>query len=89
VRKLVLTVNSDSSSVKSTAFAAGLDGVGWFHLVGDVIDPVPGLGARAAYVKQFIRDRLIDHKEYIHTHGGDMPENRDWFWKTAPTRRKS
>ena len=33
-----------------------------FHLVGDVIDRVPKLGARAAYAKQAIRDKLIDHK---------------------------
>ena len=51
-----------------------------FHLVGDVIDRVPGLGSRAAYAKQFIRDKLMDHKEYIHKHGEDMPEIRDWKW---------
>ena len=33
-----------------------------FHLVGDVIDRVPKLGARAAYAKQAIRDKLIDHQ---------------------------
>ncbi len=36
-----------------------------FHLVGDVIDRVPKLGERAAYAKQEIRDKLIDHREYI------------------------
>ena len=36
-----------------------------FHLVGDVIDRVPKLGARAAYAKQAIRDKLIEHKQYI------------------------
>ena len=36
-----------------------------FHLVSDVIDRVPKLGPRAAYAKQAIRDKLIDHKEYI------------------------
>jgi xylulose-5-phosphate/fructose-6-phosphate phosphoketolase len=51
-----------------------------FHLVGDVIDRVPGLGARAAYAKQFIRDKLIDHKQYICQYGQDMPEIRDWQW---------
>jgi xylulose-5-phosphate/fructose-6-phosphate phosphoketolase len=52
-----------------------------FHLVGDVIDRLPALGARAAYVKQFIREKLIDHKNYIDRHGEDMPEVRDWKWK--------
>ncbi len=51
-----------------------------FHLVGDVIDRVPSLGPAAAYAKQFIRDRLIDHKNYIDKHGEDMPEIRDWKW---------
>jgi xylulose-5-phosphate/fructose-6-phosphate phosphoketolase len=52
-----------------------------FHLVGDVIDRVPGLDASAAYTKQFIRDRLIDHKNYIHKYGQDMPEIRNWKWR--------
>ncbi len=51
-----------------------------FHLVADVIDRVPKLGAVAAYVKQEIRDRLIDHKEYIARYGEDMPEIRNWKW---------
>ncbi|HKZ08080.1 MAG TPA: phosphoketolase family protein [Methylomirabilota bacterium] len=55
-----------------------------FHLVGDVIDRVPALGARAAYAKQAIRDRLIEHKQYIATHGEDMPEIREWRWGAEP-----
>ena len=51
-----------------------------FHLVGDVIDRVPSLGSRAAYVKQVLRDKLLDHKAYIHKHGEDMPEIRNWQW---------
>jgi len=51
-----------------------------FHLVGDVIDRVSGLGERAAYVKQELRDKLIDHKHYIHEYGQDMPEIRNWKW---------
>ena len=51
-----------------------------FHLVGDVIDRVPSLGSRAAYAKQFLRDRLLDHKSYIRKHGEDMPEIRNWRW---------
>jgi xylulose-5-phosphate/fructose-6-phosphate phosphoketolase len=51
-----------------------------FHLVSDVIDRVPGLGSRAAYAKQFVRDKLLDHKRYVHEYGEDMPEVRDWKW---------
>jgi xylulose-5-phosphate/fructose-6-phosphate phosphoketolase len=51
-----------------------------FHLAADVIDRVPQLGPRAAYVKQALRDKLLDHKEYIQKHGDDMPEIKDWKW---------
>jgi xylulose-5-phosphate/fructose-6-phosphate phosphoketolase len=51
-----------------------------FHLVADVIDRVPALGPRAAYAKQAIRDKLIEHKQYIAQHGEDMPEIRNWKW---------
>ena len=51
-----------------------------FHLVGDVIDRVPKLGERAAYAKQEIRDKLIDHSQYISRYGDDMPEIKNWTW---------
>jgi xylulose-5-phosphate/fructose-6-phosphate phosphoketolase len=51
-----------------------------FHLVQDVIDRVPQLGARAAYAKQAIRDKLIEHTQYIAEHGDDMPEVSSWTW---------
>jgi xylulose-5-phosphate/fructose-6-phosphate phosphoketolase len=51
-----------------------------FHLVIDVIDRVPSLGSRAAYAKQSLRDKLLDHKAYIDKHGEDMPEIRNWKW---------
>ena len=54
-----------------------------FHLVRDVIDRVPQLGARAAYAKQAIRDKLIEHKDYIARHGDDMPEIAGWRWDNA------
>jgi xylulose-5-phosphate/fructose-6-phosphate phosphoketolase len=56
-----------------------------FHLAGDVIDRVPGLGPRAAYVKQFLRDRLVVHKRYVRQHGEDMPEIREWRWNAGGT----
>ncbi|MBC7942530.1 MAG: phosphoketolase family protein [Chitinophagaceae bacterium] len=54
-----------------------------FHLVSDVIDRVPGLGARAAYAQQAIREKLIEHKQYIAKYGEDMPDIRDWAWSPA------
>jgi len=53
-----------------------------FHLVSDVIDRVPQLGSSAAYAKQAIRDKLIEHKHYITEHGEDMPEITGWAWGT-------
>jgi len=51
-----------------------------FHLVQDVIDRVAKLGTNAAYLKQKMRDKLIEHKTYITQRGEDMPEVRDWKW---------
>jgi xylulose-5-phosphate/fructose-6-phosphate phosphoketolase len=51
-----------------------------FHLMGDVVERVPKLAPLAAYVKQFIRDKLVDHHYYIRAYGQDMPEIREWRW---------
>jgi len=51
-----------------------------FSLVSDVIDRVPLLATRAAYAKQAIRDKLLEHKQYIARHGDDMPEITNWRW---------
>jgi xylulose-5-phosphate/fructose-6-phosphate phosphoketolase len=55
-----------------------------FHLASDVIDRVPKLGYMAAYAKQAMRDKLIEHKQYITRHGDDMPEVKNWRWPAAP-----
>ena len=54
-----------------------------FHLAGDAIDRLPQLGARGAYVKQLLGDRLADHRTYIRTYGRDMPSVSDWRWPNA------
>ncbi len=51
-----------------------------FHLFGDVIDRLPQLGSRAAYAKQAIRDKLLEHKQHIAKYGEDLPEITDWQW---------
>ncbi len=53
-----------------------------YHLVMDVIDRVPRLGARAAHIKQELQYKLIEHQQYVREHGEDMPEVSDWKWKT-------
>jgi xylulose-5-phosphate/fructose-6-phosphate phosphoketolase len=63
-----------------------------FHLAQDVVDRLPQLGARAAYFKQGVHDRLIEHKEYIREHGDDMPAISGWKWgqkEAAKTRKTS
>jgi xylulose-5-phosphate/fructose-6-phosphate phosphoketolase len=54
-----------------------------FHLVIDVIDRVPYLGPSAAYAKQALFQKLVEHQQYIAEHGEDMPEIRDWKWSGA------
>ena len=52
-----------------------------FHLAMDVLDRVPQLGNRGAYFKQWLQDKLVAHRQYITTHGEDMPEIRNWQWQ--------
>jgi xylulose-5-phosphate/fructose-6-phosphate phosphoketolase len=51
-----------------------------FHLTGDVVDRVPRLQRVGAHFKQFLRNKLVEHRQYICEHGDDMPEIRDWKW---------
>ena len=63
---------------------AVLNDIDRFHLVMDVIDRVPRLGASAAYLKQSLAYKLIEHKHYITQHGEDLPEIRNWKWPVKP-----
>ncbi len=71
-------VEGDDPMEMHQLIAATLD-----TIVADVIDRVPQLGPRAAYAKQAIRDKLIEHKQYIEKHGQDLPEIRNWKWKSS------
>jgi xylulose-5-phosphate/fructose-6-phosphate phosphoketolase len=53
-----------------------------FHLVIDVLDRVKSIGARGDALRQRLKDKLIEHGEYIRLHGVDMPEVREWRWDT-------
>ena len=54
-----------------------------FHLVMDTIDRLPQTGDKGIYLKQQVKDKLIEHKQYIENYGQDMPEIRNWKWKDA------
>jgi xylulose-5-phosphate/fructose-6-phosphate phosphoketolase len=51
-----------------------------FHLVGDVVERLPQLGAKNAYVKQKMTELLTEHRMYIRRYGEDMPVIRNWRW---------
>jgi xylulose-5-phosphate/fructose-6-phosphate phosphoketolase len=51
-----------------------------FGLAADVIDRLPQLGSRAAYAKQALRNKLLEHKQYIAKYGEDMREITNWQW---------
>lgn len=63
-----------------------------FHLVADVIDRIPLQGSQADYAKQALRNKRIEHKQYIAEYGEDMPEIRNWRWTSErgrSTQRRS
>jgi xylulose-5-phosphate/fructose-6-phosphate phosphoketolase len=53
-----------------------------FHLVMDVVDHVLATSSPGIYLKQRLRDKLVEHRHYIEEHGQDLPEIRDWAWKS-------
>lgn len=52
-----------------------------FHLVMDVVNKLPSLGNRAAFLIQMMKDKLSYHRQYIRKYGEDIPEVRDWRWE--------
>ena len=57
-----------------------LNDIDRFHLVIDVVQRLHSLGNRGAYLVQRMNDKLVDHKQYIHEVGQDLPEILDWKW---------
>ena len=51
-----------------------------FHRVIDVCERVPAVGAGAADIREAMRQKLVEHQQYITEHGDDMPEVSDWTW---------
>jgi xylulose-5-phosphate/fructose-6-phosphate phosphoketolase len=51
-----------------------------YHLFMDVIDRVPGLGARTARLRQQMEDARLRARAWTREYGGDMPEVAQWTW---------
>ncbi len=52
-----------------------------FHLVQDVLLQLPQLGNKGTYLYQKMSDKLVEHKQYIHEYGLDLPEVANWKWE--------
>jgi xylulose-5-phosphate/fructose-6-phosphate phosphoketolase len=53
-----------------------------FHLVRDTVDRVPAAGDKRTTLKEQLQEKLIEHKRYIDKHGQDLPEIRNWKWRS-------
>ena len=55
-----------------------------YHLAMDAVDRLPQTGDKGLALKRRLKEKLIEHTQYIRKHGRDMPEIRDWQWPAAP-----
>ncbi len=60
-----------------------------FHLVISAIERLPQTGNRGTYLKQQLREKLVEHRYYIGQHGQDLPEVREWKWPGASREARS
>ncbi len=70
----------EEGNINTPLELAILNEIDRFHLVIDVINRVPKLGSNAAYVKERMKNAIIDNLDYAHTHGIDKPEITNWSW---------
>ena len=70
----------EKGNINTPLELAILNQVDRFNLVIDVIDRVPKLGSRAAYVKERMKSEIISNLQYAHEQGIDKPEIVNWKW---------
>lgn len=54
-----------------------------YHLVMDVVDRVPITGDKGIYLKRQLKDKLVEHRQYLNKNGQDIPEIRNWKWQSG------
>jgi xylulose-5-phosphate/fructose-6-phosphate phosphoketolase len=54
-----------------------------FHLAMDTIDRLAQAGDRGIYLRRQLEHKLLEHKQYTHKHGQDLPEIRKCRWKDS------
>ncbi|MFP5328453.1 MAG: phosphoketolase [Acidimicrobiia bacterium] len=55
-----------------------------YNLAIAVLDAVPRLADVAAHAREELKNKLVEHRQYIRVHGEDLPEVRNWQWSSAP-----
>jgi xylulose-5-phosphate/fructose-6-phosphate phosphoketolase len=75
--------HKEEGTITTSFDMTGLNELDRFHLVMDTIDGLPQTGGRSTCMKQQLKDKLIEHKQYIDKYGEDLPEIQNWKWSNA------
>jgi xylulose-5-phosphate/fructose-6-phosphate phosphoketolase len=70
----------EKGNINTPLELAILNQVDRFNLVIDVLDRVPRLRGRTAHLREDMKNAVISHLDYAHTHGTDKPEIAEWVW---------
>ena len=71
----------DEGTITTPFVMTVLNDLDRFHLVMDTIERLPQTCDQAIYLKQQLKDKLVEYRQFINEHGLDLPEIRNWKWK--------